>query len=261
MRELVSMWNNTRMVVLTAVTAALYSAILIPFKVIPLIPGVTELRPANAIPIVCSFLFGPAAAWGAAIGNVLGDFFGGFGPGDIFGFIGNFLYAFVPYKVWTATGGGCPIPRAAAGWWLRFSAVVFLASLLCASVIGWGLNLLGFHPFSLLAPVVLFNNTVSALLLAPPLLYAVYSRVAGARLLYEDMVPITVPSAARRWLGVVLVVAGAAAAFGAGLQLSLGRWQPEWMPETGPSGGTRALVVGLGVPPFLLIAVLGLCLL
>jgi len=254
------MWGNTRMVVLTAVTAALYSAILIPFKVIPLIPGVTELRPANAIPIVCSFLFGPAAAWGAAIGNVIGDFFGGFGPGDVFGFIGNFLYAFVPYKVWTATGGGSPIPRADVGWWLRFGAVIFLASLLCATVIGWGLNLLGFHPFSLLAPVVLFNNTVSAFLLAPALLYAVYSRVAGARLLYEDMLPIPVRSAPRRWLGVALVVAGATAAFIVGLQLSLGHWHPEWIGEM-PSSGTRARVVGLGVPPFLLVALLGLCLL
>jgi len=261
MRELVSMWGNTRMVVLTAVTAALYSAILIPFKVIPLIPGVTELRPANAVPIVCSFLFGPAAAWGAAIGNVIGDFFGGFGPGDVFGFIGNFLYALVPYKIWAATGGGRPIPRAAAGWWLRFGAAIGLASLLCATVIGWGLNLLGFHPFSLLAPVVLFNNALSAFLLAPALLYAVYSRVAGARLLHEDVLPTAAPPALRRWLGVLLVVGGSVAAFVAGLELSLGRWQPEWLAETTGSGGTRALAVGLGVPPFLLVALVGLWLL
>ena len=66
MREAVAMWRNTRLVVLTAVSASLYAAILIPFKVLPLIPGVTELRPANAVPVVCSFLFGPAGAWGAA---------------------------------------------------------------------------------------------------------------------------------------------------------------------------------------------------
>ena len=77
MRELGAMWRNTRMVVLCAISAALYAAVLVPFKVVPLIPGVTELRPANAIPVVCSFLFGPAAAWGAAIGNMIGDFFGG----------------------------------------------------------------------------------------------------------------------------------------------------------------------------------------
>jgi len=60
------MWSNTRMVVLTAISAALYAAILIPFKVVALIPGITEFRPANAVPVVCSFLFGPAAAWGSA---------------------------------------------------------------------------------------------------------------------------------------------------------------------------------------------------
>src|SRR5579875_492579 len=86
MTDLALVWRNTRMVVLTAICASLYAAVLIPFKVIPLIPGVTEVRPANAIPVVCSFLFGPAAGWGAAIGNLIGDFFGGVGPGDVFGF-------------------------------------------------------------------------------------------------------------------------------------------------------------------------------
>src|SRR5437762_390632 len=102
MRELFAMWSNTRMVVLTAICAALYAAILIPFKVVPLIPGITEFRPANAVPVVCSFLFGPAAAWGSAFGNLIGDFFGGLGPGDFFGFWANFLYGVVPYLVWEA---------------------------------------------------------------------------------------------------------------------------------------------------------------
>src|SRR5215469_12474636 len=100
MSELRLMWRNTRMVVLCAISAALYAAVLVPFKVVPFIPGVTELRPANAIPVVCSFLFGPAAAWGSAIGNTIGDFFGGASPGDIFGFFANVVYGYVPYKVW-----------------------------------------------------------------------------------------------------------------------------------------------------------------
>src|SRR5208282_6405811 len=106
------MWRNTRMIVLCAISAALYAAVLVPFKVVPLIPGVTELRPANAIPIVCSFLFGPAAAWGSAIGNMIGDFFGGVGPGDIFGFLGNLFYGYVPYKVWRIIADGeSPVSR------------------------------------------------------------------------------------------------------------------------------------------------------
>src|SRR5580658_11381781 len=101
MSELRLMWRNTRMVVLCAISAALYAAVLVPFKVVPLIPGVTELRPANALPVVCSFLFGPAAAWGSAIGNMIGDFFGGVGPGDIFGFFANLFYGYIPYKAWS----------------------------------------------------------------------------------------------------------------------------------------------------------------
>src|ERR1700746_4111787 len=100
------MWHNTRMVVLCAITAALSAAVLVPFKVVPLIPGVTELRPANAIPVGCSFLFGPAAAWGSAIGNMIGDFFGGVGPGDIFGFVANLVYGYIPYKAWNVIPPG-----------------------------------------------------------------------------------------------------------------------------------------------------------
>ena len=86
------------MVVLTAMCAALYAAILIPFKIVPLIPGITEFRPANAVPVVCSFLFGPAAAWGAAFGNLIGDFFGGLGPGDLVGFF-EFKHEVAPLEI------------------------------------------------------------------------------------------------------------------------------------------------------------------
>ncbi|MEK6619131.1 MAG: QueT transporter family protein, partial [Nitrospirota bacterium] len=88
-----------------AQTAAVYAAILIPFKIgIPLIPGFVELRPANALPIVASLLFGPVAAWGAGIGNLIGDCFGTLGPGSLFGFLGNFCYGYVPYLLWGRLG-------------------------------------------------------------------------------------------------------------------------------------------------------------
>ena len=110
MKELITMWNNTRMIVLTAVIAAVYAAVLIPFKVaVPLIPGFTEVRPGNVIPIICSLMFGPAAAWGSAIGNTIADAFGTFGPGTFFGFIGNFLFGLIPYKMWRTFGKGEPI--------------------------------------------------------------------------------------------------------------------------------------------------------
>src|SRR4029079_7158431 len=130
MSELFGMWGNTRMVVLTAMCAALYAAILIPFKIVPLIPGITEFRPANAVPVVCSFLFGPAAAWGAAFGNIIGDFFGGLGPGDLFGFFANLLYGLVPYKLWETLTDRAPVPRRVPET-IGLVAVIVLAAMLC----------------------------------------------------------------------------------------------------------------------------------
>ncbi|UCD57643.1 MAG: QueT transporter family protein, partial [Candidatus Hydrogenedentota bacterium] len=100
MREAFTMWKYTKMVVLVAVTAAFYAALVIPLKGIPIIPGITEFRPGAVIPVVFGLLFGPAGAWGAAFGNVIGDFFGTFGIGSLFGFLGNFFYGFLAYKVW-----------------------------------------------------------------------------------------------------------------------------------------------------------------
>ena len=51
MKEVFTMWRHTQMVVLVALSAAIYAAVLIPFKGFVLVPGFTELRPANVFPI------------------------------------------------------------------------------------------------------------------------------------------------------------------------------------------------------------------
>jgi energy-coupling factor transport system substrate-specific component len=255
------MWDNTRMVVFTAICASLYASILIPFKVLPLIPGVTELRPANAVPVICSFLFGPAAAWGAAIGNVIGDFFGGIGPGDFFGFIGNFLYGLTPYKIWELISADQPVPKTLPAW-VRFTFTVFIASALCALVIGWGLNLLGFVPFSILGNIVLFNNFVSSMLFAPLLLAVLYPRVARGRLLYLNLLgrrrakPRPV-----RFLGLGLLTCASVGGLIAGNLLASGSWTPSLLVTLGLETQTRAAEVGLGLLPFVGLACLGLALL
>ncbi len=252
------MWRNTRMVVLTAICAALYAAILIPFKVVPLIPGITEFRPANAVPVVCSLLFGPAAAWGAAFGNLIGDFFGGLGPGDLFGFTGNLLYALVPYLVRDAVTQAAPIPHRPLGW-VALLALIALASMLCATVVGWGLQVLGFQVFSVLGTLVFFNNFVTAAVLAPMLLVVLHPRVARARLSYRDLLgPRPRLPLWRRTLGVAGVVGGTVGGFVAGQLISSHQWVVPWVAGVSASG---AWEVGLGVLPFLLLAVAGLALL
>lgn len=189
-QELASVWLDTRLLVLSAQIAAIYAAVLIPFKVgIPIIPGFVELRPANVIPIVSSLLFGPAAAWGSGIGNVIGDCFGTLGPASVFGFLGNFLYGYVPYVLWGNLGwlsSGKETKIHSAKQWLEYVTICLAASWACAATIGWGVELLGLLPFWLLTPAIFFNNLVMSLLLGPPLLLFLYPRVKQWNLFYGD---------------------------------------------------------------------------
>jgi energy-coupling factor transport system substrate-specific component len=255
--ELRLMWTNTRMVVLCAISAALYAAVLVPFKVVPLIPGVTELRPANAIPVVCSFLFGPAAAWGSAIGNMIGDFFGGVGPGDIFGFFANLFYGYIPYKAWSIIAPGqSPVSRSPRNI-VSYVAVCLAGSVLCADLVGWGDNLLALRPFSVLGNVIIFNNMLSAMVLSPLILAGVYPRVRAGRMLYQDVMPELKPRPlSRQVTGLSMLIAGETGAWILGNLLSTGYWIPSFLPHSlvqPPYDKPIAILVS----PFIFLAIAG----
>lgn len=249
---LFAMWRNTRMVVLTAISASLFAALLIPFKLLPLIPGVTELRPANAVPVLCSFLFGPAAAWGAAIGNIIGDFLGGFGPGALFGAAGNFIYGLLPYYLWRAFSAADPTPSTPVQW-VGFVAVVAIASAACALIIGWGLNALGFVPFAALANIIFVNNFAIAVVLTPLLLHALYGRVRATGLCYDDLSGGA--ARRRRWtsLGALIVTVAAVGGMIAGNMVALG--------YVTVSDAPAAAQVTIAVAPFVVALFIGAALL
>lgn len=217
MREVRRMWNYSTMIVLTVLTAGIFAAILIPFKGIPLIPGLTELRPANVIPVVFGLLFGPAGAWGAAFGNLIGDFFGTLGVGSFFGFWGNFLAAYLPYKMW----GDRPLSeiRRHPG---RFVAAVVLGAWACALVVGFGVELFKLLPFSIIALAVFLNNAVVALILAPFLLKLLVPRVQRWDLDWQELMdPEDRPAGMAPRLGLALAWLGAGGGFISGLVLGL----------------------------------------
>ena len=217
--ELFAMWRNTRMVVLTAVVAAMFVAVLLPFKGLVIIPGYTELRPASLVPLACSLLFGPAAAWGSAIGNLVGDVLGGmFGLGSIFGMFGNFVLGYLPYKLLENLFR----KNSNAASYLLNASVGILASLACASVIAWGVDLLGLAPFPVLGVPIAVNNSVVALFY-PPLFFLLHPRISKMRLLYTQVIP----SYQRRsgaWAQIVgpfLVIAGSLGALSLGILLGV----------------------------------------
>jgi len=260
MREIVTMWSNTRMVVLAALTAALYAALLIPFKPIPIIPGFTEIRPAVAVPLVFGLLFGPAGAWGSGLGNVIGDFFGGtLSLGSVFGFLGNFLFALTPYKLLGAAAGRAAGAPPASRWreTALFAAAAVPASAVCAATIGWGVDLFGLVPFAALGAVIFVNNLLVGLTLGPVLLRLVQPRVAAWHLLWTDVMDVPVRGAARRRLGATLIWAGALGSLAAGLAISTGIGGGELF-RFGVGSSTAG--VAAGVPPLLLLFLLGVLL-
>ena len=191
MKEVFTMWKSTKMVVLVALCAGLYAAVLIPFKGFVLIPGITEFRPASALPVLLGLLFGPAGAWGAAICNLIGDFFGSLGIGSFFGFIGNFMFAYVPYKLWMNLGMVSPedaAPELKSGKKVfAYIIVSILGSAACALVIGWGLEVLGMVPFAALASIITLNNSIPSIILGIPLMLILYPRIKKWDRLWTDI--------------------------------------------------------------------------
>ena len=168
MKAILTMWKNTRMIILTAVCAAIYGAALIAFKTaIPFVPGITELRVANIFPMTFGLLFGPAGAWGTAFGNLIGDLFGGtLSPGSIPGFVGNFLLGYLPYAMWNRL---VPLPELSRGWkagswksWASYFVTAFISSTACAVVISAFVDALGIVPYAVLSKIITLNNTLAS---------------------------------------------------------------------------------------------------
>ena len=266
MRELISMWGNTRMIVLTAISAAAYVAVLLPFKGLVLVPGLTEVRPGAAIPVVMSFLFGPAAAWGSAFGNTIADALGGMlTPGTIFGFFGNFFYGYLPYALWRAfMGSQSPVKSKAVGWLLYF-LIIMISCLSIGSIIGWGVDLLGLAPFAALGLIISVNNFIASAAIATVLLSLLYGRAQGMGLLYHQILDDDAGAAGRGKLarfGALACILGAFLAFGTGMVISgevLGAGYGAAAFGSGDLAGMTS--VALGMIPGLALILLGAVLL
>lgn len=211
MLDAIAMWRHTKMVVLVALSGAAYVAVTIPFAFFVVIPGYSEFRPGAGIPVVCGWLFGPAGAWGAAFGNVVGDVLTGkIGLGSIFGFGGNFLLAYVPYRMWRVLRGDQPA-TGERGDLRPLIACAIAGAFCCATVIGFGVGGMGLVPYPLLVGTIAINNgffgTIVALLLLP----ALYSRARAFGLLYPDLLDASEYTSGRiGWLGMALTWSGGA---------------------------------------------------
>lgn len=261
MKEVITMWKNTRMIILVALSAAIYAAFLIVFKGgIPIVPGITEVRPANVFPPVFGLLFGPAGAWGAAIGNFIGDLFGGtLGIGSIFGFIGNFFLGFIPYKMWGATFGLVKkddMSQTTNNWKkiLAFELVALVSSAACGIIIAWYLDIAAIVPFAFLSITITVNNFAAAVVLGPILLVLLYPRVKRWGLIWTDIMPVDdVAKGFAKTIGSILMIVGSLGGLIVGVLVAIGAAGQQLYGFTGEQG---QVAVWLSVLPFLLMILL-----
>jgi energy-coupling factor transport system substrate-specific component len=261
MKEVVSMWKNTRMIILVALSAAIYAAFLIVFKGgIPIVPGITEVRPANVFPPVFGLLFGPAGAWGSAIGNLIGDLFGGtLGIGSIFGFFGNFFLGFIPYKMWGATFGlvskdDMSQTTNSFKKIMAFELVALVAAAACGIIIAWYLDIAAIVPFAFLSITITVNNFAAAFILGPILLVLLYPRVKRWGLVWTDiMAEEDVAKGFAKTIGSILMIVGSLGGLIIGVMVAVGAAGQQLYGFTGQQG---QVAVWLSVLPFLLMILL-----
>jgi energy-coupling factor transport system substrate-specific component len=260
MKEVFTMWKYTRMIVLVALSAAIYAALLIVFKAgFVIIPGITEVRPANVFPIIFGLMFGPAGAWGSAIGNTIGDLVGGtLGWGSIFGFFGNFFLGFIPYKMWGALG---LVPKNDMSQntnslrkLLAYIIITITSAAACAIIIAWYLDLVGLIPFSFLAIVITLNNAIIELVLGPVLLLLLYPRVKRWGLIWTDIMSVEdVAKGFATGVGAILMIIGALGGLIIGIGVSTGLYGQQLFQF---GAGTKGQVgVWLSVLPFLIMII------
>lgn len=212
MKEMFTMWRHTNMVVLVALTAAIYAALLIPFQGIPIIPGHISLRIADIVPVPFALMFGPAGVWGAAIGNLIGDFFGTLSPGAIGGFAGQLLTGWITYKLWGAFAArhqDFEINVKSGRRFGRFVSISVIKGFLDPLILTfWVCLLLQLAPPQFYAIAVL-SGMLASIIGGPIILSLLAPRIKKWGLLWTDiMEPEEVSKGFHPRVGVWLVVAG-----------------------------------------------------
>ncbi|MEM1802949.1 MAG: QueT transporter family protein [Desulfurococcaceae archaeon] len=175
----------------TALCAAVYGGALAATGGIPIIPGFTWIRPANALAPLFGILFGIPGALGTSIGNFIADALAGYlSVGSIGGFIGNFIIAYVPYKL--MKDHTFRTPRSIIEFYIWG---VLISSVWCSIYISWWLDAL--EPviglprplvWGWFAPFVIFNNAFITAILTPILGYILYPPIKARGLYWADRI-------------------------------------------------------------------------
>jgi energy-coupling factor transport system substrate-specific component len=129
----------------------------IPFKVMVLVEGFTEVRPVNAIPPLAGLICGPVGALACGLGNLIADWFGTFNSTSILGFFGNFIAAYLPFRMWHIYSDEQPNLHKNINI-LKYVLICFTTALTVSWLLGFGLNYFFGTWIEQIYTFVFFNN-------------------------------------------------------------------------------------------------------
>lgn len=140
----------------------------IPFKVMVLVEGFTEVRPVNALPPIAGLICGPLGAFACGVGNMIADMFGTFNGTSVLGFFGNMAAAYLPYRLWHIYSDEQPNLHKNSNI-LRYVMICFSAALTVSWLLGFGLYYFFGTWIEEVYTYVLFNNFGFSVGLGTPL--------------------------------------------------------------------------------------------
>lgn len=170
-----------------SVSAILFFCVSIPFRKFFAFAEVTEVRPASVFPIVCGLLFGFPGALGAAVGNFFGDIYSGYEMNFcIAGLFAQFLFGYLPYKLWYAPpfadrikqkkadkSGHKAVSLADAGSVGKYMALVVADSMLMTGYLSLLMEYFGISSeYTVATLMLMLNNIVFGIVLGIPMLIA-----------------------------------------------------------------------------------------
>ena len=141
----------------------------IPFKVMVLVEGFTEVRPVNALPPIAGMICGPLGALACGVGNMIADLFGTFNGTSVLGFFGNMAAAYLPYRLWHIYSDEQPNLHKNINI-LKYVLICFSAALSVSWILGFGLYYFFGTWIEEIYTYVLFNNFGFSVGLGAPLL-------------------------------------------------------------------------------------------
>ena len=186
-------WNSMAFIKV-AIVAALFGGSLAATASIVFVPGIAYLRPAQVLAVVFGGLFGLPGAVGIALGNFIADLFAGtLTLGSVAGFIGNFLTAYVIYRILN-TENKVTLKNGVKGV-LLFMWALFVSAFVIAFYIPFWLALLNIIPAEVAWTAVfvniILNGTITGLVLGPILLKILFKYIKNWNMYWKDNLKFT----------------------------------------------------------------------